>query len=93
MNEKDRYENRPLYVALTSLLKKHGLLWVTVRRGREGYGKRREIKIRSLSVFRRNDPLILECIDETAEIERILPLVNHMAKGKLWIVEDGDLWN
>ena len=93
MNEKDRYGNRPLYVVLTSFLREHDIQWVTVTRGRTGSNKQGETNWVKFCPMTSNAPIILDCIDESAKIEGILPEIDKMVQGRVCVLISGDIWN
>ncbi|WP_172408269.1 DUF190 domain-containing protein [Desulfosporosinus sp. FKA] len=92
IHENDRWRGKPLYVALTQLLREKNIGVVTVIRGRMGVGPNGIIKDNHFWPIHGDYPIILECLDQADRINAVLPEINRMlTKGK-YIVVDGEMW-
>jgi uncharacterized protein len=87
IGERDRWEGRPLYEAIVMLLRARHLAGATVTRAIMGYGATAMVhtdKVLALSV---DLPIVVECVDEEAKIEAILPELDRMIGGGLVTLE------
>lgn len=91
IGEGDEYEGRPLYEAIVLMLRREGLAGATVFRGIQGFGA--SSRIHSSRVLRLSEdlPIVVECVDRAAEIERVLPLLDGMISEGLVTVERADV--
>jgi hypothetical protein len=91
IGEGDEHEGRPLYEAIVLMLRREGLAGATVFRGIQGFGA--SSRIHSSRVLRLSEdlPIVVECVDRAAEIERVLPLLDAMMSEGLVTVERADV--
>ncbi len=91
IGESDRWEGKPLYRALVELFRKEGFSGATVLRGAGGYGS----ASRSLGAFHTSNilrlsqdlPVVIEVVEYTDRIEKILPKLDQMVGGGLITLE------
>lgn len=87
IGERDRYEGKPLYEAIVSLLREEEFAGATVFRGIMGFGANAVIhtdKILRLSI---DLPLVVEAVETEAKIEAVLPKLDRMIGGGLITLE------
>ena len=87
IGERDRHDGKPLYEAIVHLLRERGLAGATVTRAIMGFGATARIhtdKVLRLSV---DLPIVIECVDEDAKVEGILPDLDAMLDGGLITLE------
>lgn len=87
IGERDRHDGKPLYEAIVHLLRARGLAGATVTRAIMGFGATARIhtdKVLRLSV---DLPIVIECVDEEAKVEAILPELDAMLDGGLITLE------
>lgn len=87
LGESDRWEHRPLYVALLELFRARGLAGATVLRGVAGFGP--DSILHTVGVFRLSSdlPIVIEVVDDQARIDALLPEVDRMMQGGLITLE------
>jgi len=83
INESDRFEHKPLHLALLEALGKEGIAGATVVRGVAGYTKSGGIATTSLVDVGGKLPLVIEFIDNPEHVERILPMLEKMVGNRL----------
>ncbi|MDQ7096351.1 DUF190 domain-containing protein, partial [Desulfosporosinus sp. PR] len=89
INENERSGGKPLYVALTHLLRERGIARVTVRRGRIGIGQGARLRGYHFWPFPGDRPVVLECLDRAERIEAVLPEIGHLlTRGKYRFFEE-----
>ena len=86
LSESDRYENRPLYEAIVSKCREHGLAGATVFRGLEGYGEPAEIHRHHLTYS--DQPIVVMVIDRPDAIDQLIPVIEAMMDTGLIAVSD-----
>ena len=79
--ERDHYDGRPLWNALLEYLRKEGAAGATVLRGVAGFGAHSRIHTASLVELSADLPLILEWVDSSKQVERLLPGIVAMLEG------------
>lgn len=91
IGEDDEHHGRPLYEAIVMALREHGLAGATVLRGIMGFG--RSSVLHSARVLRLSQdlPIIIECVDRRANIDRVLPILDDMLEEGLVTVEKADV--
>jgi PII-like signaling protein len=88
VSEDSKYKGHNLYHALVIKLKELGMAGVTVTRGLESYGKSRAIHNMKILDLSSSLPIIVEVIDKSEMIEKVLPIINEMVKEGLVITSD-----
>lgn len=91
IGEDDRHRGRPLYEAIVMALREHGLAGATVLRGTMGFG--RSSVLHSAKVLRLSQdlPIIIECIDQRPNIDRVLPVIDGMIGDGLVTLEKAEI--
>jgi uncharacterized protein len=85
--ERDRYRGRSLWSALLEALRRQGAAGATVTRGLAGYGAHSVIHAATLVDLSADLPLVLEWVDTTEQVERLLPVLLGMLTGTLVTTE------
>jgi PII-like signaling protein len=88
VNESDRFENRPLYVAIVDALRDAGFAGATVFKGIEGYGKGKTVRSSRVFEISTDLPVLVEAVEEEAKIAAILPRLQTMMTGGLMTLEN-----
>jgi hypothetical protein len=69
------------------MLRKQGLAGATVLRGIEGFGASSRIHTAKVLRLSEDLPIVIECVDRAANIERVLPLLDQMITEGMITVE------
>lgn len=91
IGESDRWNNKPLHLALLEFLKTQDCAGATVTRALAGFGAHSRIKTASLVALSADLPLKIEWIDNPARVERLMPHLRKMVVEGLITVEDIDV--
>jgi uncharacterized protein len=86
VTERDRYQGKPLYEAVVEKCRELKIAGATVFRGLEGYGDTAEIH-RS-HVLRHDLPIIIQIVDDAANIQRLVPVLEEMMDKGLIAISD-----
>lgn len=78
IGESDRWHGKPLYEAIVRTARDEGLAGVTVLRGIEGFGAESHLHTARILRLSEDLPIVLELVDTTENIERILPRLDEM---------------
>lgn len=78
VDESDRWEGRPLYLALVELCRGKGIAGATVLRGVAGYGHHRTLHTDRLLDISHHLPVIVEAIDAEEKIQGVLSEIRQM---------------
>jgi PII-like signaling protein len=87
IGESDRFERKPLYQAIVNLLRQEKFSGVTVLRGIGGYGSTSIYHTDKILRLSQDLPIILEVVEYTERIERLLPRLDAMIGGGLITLE------
>jgi|SRR5215468_8682882 len=87
IGESDKWERRPLYVALVELFRAKGLAGATVLRGVAGFGPSSVLHTAGVLKLSADLPLIIEVVDSQEHLEAVLPEVDRMMSGGLITME------
>ena len=87
IGESDKWHGKPLYESIVELLRKEGFSGVTVLRGVAGYGGSSVYHTDKILRLSQDLPIILEVVETTERIERILPRLDGMVEGGLITLE------
>ncbi len=87
IGESDKWHGKLLYQAIVELLRKEGFSGVTVLRGVAGYGGSSVYHTDKILRLSQDLPIILEVVETTERIERILPRLDGMVEGGLITLE------
>ena len=78
IGEDDRWEGMPLYEAIVQKAREEGLAGATVLRGIEGFGAHSRLHTARILRLSEDLPIVIEMVDRTEKIERILPELDRM---------------
>lgn len=81
--ESDHHGHTPLWAAMLELLRSEGAAGATVTRGVAGYGAHSRIHTATLVELSSDLPLVLEWVDASERVERLLPRLSEMLDGGL----------
>jgi uncharacterized protein len=87
IGESDKSQGRPLYEVLVEFFRKEGLSGATVLRGVSGYGSTSRIHSDKILRLSQDLPIVVEVVEDTQRIERILPSLDEMIGGGLVTLE------
>jgi uncharacterized protein len=87
LGESDRWEHRPLYLALVELFRRNGLAGATVLKGVAGFGARSLVHTQSLLRLSADLPLVIEVVDSQEHLDAVLPAIDAMMGGGLVTLE------
>ena len=87
IGQTDRWERRPLHLALLELFRAKGLAGATVLHGVAGFGATSVMHEFHLLRLSQDLPLVIEVVDTQAHIESVLSEVDRMMSGGLVTME------
>jgi uncharacterized protein len=87
IGESDKSQGRPLYEILVEFFRKEGLSGATVLRGVGGYGSTSRIHSDKILRLSQDLPIVVEVVEDTQRIERLLPNLDEMIGGGLVTLE------
>ncbi len=87
IGESDKWHGKPLSDAIVEMLRKENFSGVTVLRGVAGYGGSSVYHTDKILRLSQDLPIILEIIESTERIEKILPRLDDMVDGGLITLE------
>jgi len=87
IGEKDRCGRRPLYEALVDMFRREGLAGATVLRGVAGFGTSNDYHTDKLLRLSADLPLVVEVVEDQANIDRVMPQIDAMMSGGLITME------
>ena len=87
IGESDEWHGRSLHEAIVELLRKEGFSGATVLRGVGGFGGSSVYHTDKLLRMSQDLPIIVEAIEYTERIEKILPRLDEMVEGGLITLE------
>lgn len=87
IGESDKWEGKPLYQALIEMFRREGFSGVTVLRGVGGYGSSSRYHTEKILRLSQDLPILIEVIEDSERIERILPKLDEMVDGGLITLE------
>jgi len=91
VDEEDRYDGKPLYMAIVDALKAAGFAGATVLKGIEGYGAHRTVHAARTFDLSTNLPILIEVIEEEARVLAFLPTLRAMIVEGLITLENLEL--
>lgn len=91
VDEEDRYNGKPLYMALVDELKAAGFTGATVLKGIEGYGIHKTLHTARTFDMSTNLPILIEVIEEEAKVMALLPTLRAMIDEGLLTLENLEL--
>jgi len=87
LGESDKWERRPLYLALLEKFRAKGLAGATVLKGAAGFGPDSIIHQAGFLKLSADLPIVIEVLDSAEHLEAVLPEVDRMMKGGLITME------
>ena len=87
IGESDKWQRKPLYEAIVELFRRENFNGVTVLRGVGGYGSASRYHTERILRLSQDLPIVIELIEYTERIERILPKLDEMIGGGLITLE------
>lgn len=87
IGESDTWHGKPLYQAIVQRLREEGIAGATVIRAIEGYGAKSHLHTARILRLSEDLPLVIEVVDRTENIERILPALDEMVADGLVTLE------
>lgn len=87
VGESDRWEGKALHDALVELFRREGFAGVTVLRGVTGFGSASRVHTDKILRLSQDLPLVIEVVEYSERIERILPRLDEMIGGGLVTLE------
>ncbi len=87
VGESDKWHGKVLYEAIVELLRKEGFYGATVLRGVGGYGSSSRYHTEKILRLSQDLPIIIEVVEYSDRIDRILPQLDEMVDGGLITLE------
>jgi PII-like signaling protein len=88
IGESDRWQRKPLYMAILEMLKREDCAGATVIRAIAGFGAHSRIRTATLVDLSADLPLVIEWVDDPARVKRVLPRLREMVAEGLITVQD-----
>lgn len=92
LRERDRWEGQLLYIAVLNRLQREGATGATVLRGLIGFGPGQRLRTSGSTDPNNDAPLVIEWVDRSDRIARLLPLFDDMLPSALTTLEDLDVY-
>lgn len=90
-SESDRWNGKPLYLAIVELCREKGLSGVTVLRGLAGYGVHKKVHTDKILTLSGDLPLLIEIVFPEDRVDEIVTATREMLDGGLITMEDIDV--
>jgi hypothetical protein len=88
IGDSDKWHHQLLHSALLERLRKEGFAGATVIRGVAGFGAASVIHTSSIVDLSADLPVVIEVIDDTDHVDRLLPILDEMiTKGAMVTIE------
>ena len=87
MGEQDRCGHRPLYEAIVLKAREMKLAGATVLRGPMGFGHSSHLHTTKVLRLSQDLPVVVEVVEDSGRVERILPALDEMIGGGLITLE------
>jgi PII-like signaling protein len=87
IGESDRWHGKPLYDAIVELLRQAEFSGATVLRGVGGFGSSSVYHTDKIMRLSQDLPIVIESVEFTERIEKILPQLDEMISGGLVTLE------
>ena len=87
LGQRDRWERKPLYVALLELFRAKGVAGATVIQGVAGFGPDSILHEAHLLRLSQDLPIVIEVVDSQEHIDAVFPDVDRMMSGGLITME------
>jgi hypothetical protein len=87
IGERDKWKGKPLYQAITELLRGKHYAGCTVVRAIMGFGASSKVHSDRIEVLSLDLPIVIECVESEEKIDAILPELDQMIGGGLITLE------
>ena len=87
IGESDKWHGKPLYQAIVEILRREKLSGATVLRGVGGYGSNSVYHTDKILRLSQDLPIVIEVVEFTERIEKLLPQLDEMIGGGLITLE------
>jgi hypothetical protein len=87
VGERDRHGHQPLYEAIVTKAREHGLAGATVLRGLLGYGASSVLHTAKILELSDDLPMVVEIVHTEENIQRFLPVLDGMLSSGLVTLE------
>jgi PII-like signaling protein len=87
IGESDKWHGKPLHQAIIDLLRREGFAGATVLRGVGGYGSASIYHTDKILRLSQDLPIVIEVVEYTEKIEKLLPRLDEMIGGGLITLE------
>jgi len=87
VGERDRHGHQPLYEAIVTKAREHGLAGATVLRGLLGYGASSVLHTAKILELSDDLPMVVEIVDTEEHIQKFLPVLDGMLSSGLVTLE------
>ncbi len=91
LSEEDRWQDKPLHMALVEAMRANDIAGVTVYRGILGYGAHRRVHKDKSLLSTHHGSVMLSAIDTAEKLRAFLPLVDQMVEEGLVVFSDVDI--
>lgn len=91
IGEDDEHDGQPLYQAIVELLRQEGLAGATVFRGIMGFGRSSVVHTAKVLRLSEDLPIVIECVDQAANIEQVLPALDELIEEGLVTLESAEV--
>ncbi|NOK60265.1 MAG: CBS domain [Chloroflexi bacterium AL-W] len=88
ISERDTAEGQALYLTVLGYLRQHGATGATVLRGVAGFGAGIRRRTAGVSDFTQSLPVVIEWVDRTERVARIMPTIDELLPDALITVEE-----
>ena len=88
IGESDKWQHKPLYLAILEMLKNEDCAGATVTRAIAGFGAHSRIHTAGLVALSTDLPLVIEWVDSPARVSRVMPRLQQMVVEGLITVQD-----
>ena len=87
IGESDKWHHQPLFHAILERLRKEGFAGATVFQGVAGFGARSVLHTAHLLRLSEDLPIVIEVVDTTERVERLIPILDEMVSEGLVTLE------
>lgn len=87
IDESEKWQHRPLYMALVEKLREEGFAGATVFRGVAGFGAGSILHTRKILSLSEKLPVVVEIVDSEEQIEQLIPMLDEMVPEGLVTME------
>jgi PII-like signaling protein len=87
IGESDKWHGKPLYQAIVEIFRREKLSGATVLRGVGGYGSNSVYHTDKILRLSQDLPIVIEVVEFTERIEKLLPQLDEMIGGGLITLE------